>query len=274
MTLALNLPDELLEAIADRVLDRLDRSAESTGYLDVAGAAEFLACGKSRIYALVSAKRIPVHRDGSRLLFDPSELREYVERGGARRPWPSFTSFAARVSARTRARCCRRPAPTAGWRSGVAQRSHFNERNHGMTDDYIERRKALANDMARKACWTVEHSRAKDRHGGRVPPDVERELAKRFGVRSAEAPATPPTSDELLQQYIEAKAREDRDAQLEPNPGDGGARTDQPKSTSTDAAGIRRRIAEAQEAGDVKASISANTELLMLRAEERKQQQQ
>ena len=46
--------------------------------MDVAGAAEFLACGKDRIYALVSARRIPHHRDGSRLLFDRAELREYV----------------------------------------------------------------------------------------------------------------------------------------------------------------------------------------------------
>jgi len=49
-------------------------------------AAAYLACPKSRIYALLSARRIPHDRDGSRVLFDRAELREWVLRGGARRP--------------------------------------------------------------------------------------------------------------------------------------------------------------------------------------------
>ena len=56
------------------------------GYMNVDQAAEFLACKRDRIYALVSAGRIPHHRDGTRLLFDRAELREYVRDGGARRP--------------------------------------------------------------------------------------------------------------------------------------------------------------------------------------------
>jgi excisionase family DNA binding protein len=43
-------------------------------WVDVAGAAEHLACKRQRIYDLVHAKRIPHHRDGSRLLFRRSEL--------------------------------------------------------------------------------------------------------------------------------------------------------------------------------------------------------
>ncbi len=88
--ISIDLPDALVDAVADRVLDRLaastDVEREPAGYLDVTGAAEFLACPPSRIYSLVSAKRLPVHRDGSRLLFDRSELRGYVRDGGARRP--------------------------------------------------------------------------------------------------------------------------------------------------------------------------------------------
>lgn len=85
--LSLTLPPEVLEAIAERAAEILaDRQGERTGYLDVAGAAEFLACPKSRIYALVSADRIPYEKDGSRLLFDRGELRAYVANGGARRP--------------------------------------------------------------------------------------------------------------------------------------------------------------------------------------------
>lgn len=92
--LALELPDELVEQVAERVAAILaerqretgDESPRVSGYLDVAGAAAFLACPSSRIYALVSAQRLPVHRDGSRLLFDRAELRAYVAAGGARRP--------------------------------------------------------------------------------------------------------------------------------------------------------------------------------------------
>jgi excisionase family DNA binding protein len=87
--LAVPLPDELVEELAGRVAALLtERQPASTdaGYLDVPGAAEFLSCPPSRIYALVSASRLPVYRDGSRLLFDRNELRAYVAAGGAKRP--------------------------------------------------------------------------------------------------------------------------------------------------------------------------------------------
>ena len=86
--ITLDLGEEMVERIARRAAELLaERESPSDGgYLDVAGAALFLACPKSRIYALVSAGRLPHHHDGSRLLFDPVELREYVRRGGAKRP--------------------------------------------------------------------------------------------------------------------------------------------------------------------------------------------
>lgn len=86
--LGLELPDELVERIAERaaaIVSSREDTADA-GYLDVAGAAEFLSCPRSRVYALTSAGRLPVHRDGSRLLFDRTELRRYVDAGGARRP--------------------------------------------------------------------------------------------------------------------------------------------------------------------------------------------
>jgi excisionase family DNA binding protein len=62
--------------VAARVAELLaDREAGPQGYLSVDAAAQFLACPKSGIYALASAGRIPVHRDGSRLLFRASEPR-------------------------------------------------------------------------------------------------------------------------------------------------------------------------------------------------------
>jgi excisionase family DNA binding protein len=66
--------------VAARVAELLaDREAGPQGYLSVDAAAQFLACPKSGIYALASAGRIPVHRDGSRLLFRASEPRAWVD---------------------------------------------------------------------------------------------------------------------------------------------------------------------------------------------------
>ena len=85
---ALSFDDEFLDELAERIAERLGAAggADDHGFLDVDGAARYMSCPKSRIYSLVSAKRLPHHRDGSRLLFDRAELREFVRRGGARRP--------------------------------------------------------------------------------------------------------------------------------------------------------------------------------------------
>jgi excisionase family DNA binding protein len=81
------LRDELVEQAAVRAAELLaEHVTEPDGFLDVNGAAEFLVCPKSRIYALVSASRIPHYKDGSRLLFDRGELQEYVRNGGSKRP--------------------------------------------------------------------------------------------------------------------------------------------------------------------------------------------
>jgi excisionase family DNA binding protein len=81
------LRDELVEQAAVRAAELLAEDVtEPDGFLDVNGAAEFLVCPKSRIYALVSAGRIPHYKDGSRLLFDRGELQAYVRNGGSKRP--------------------------------------------------------------------------------------------------------------------------------------------------------------------------------------------
>jgi excisionase family DNA binding protein len=85
--LALYLPDELVDAVVDRVLEATAaREPVEDRWLDVAGAAEHLSCPPSRIYSLTSAGRIPHEKDGSRLLFRVSELDAWVRSGGARRP--------------------------------------------------------------------------------------------------------------------------------------------------------------------------------------------
>lgn len=86
--LALELPPELLEHLAELaaalVAERLEPAAEP--WIGVGTAAEHLDCPRSRVYALASAGRVPLERDGSRLLFKRSQLDEWVRAGGAKRP--------------------------------------------------------------------------------------------------------------------------------------------------------------------------------------------
>jgi excisionase family DNA binding protein len=79
--------EEALEALARRAAELVREGMErDEGFMNVEEASTFLACGPNRLYALVSARRIPHHKDGSRLLFCRRELREYVRQGGAKRP--------------------------------------------------------------------------------------------------------------------------------------------------------------------------------------------
>lgn len=81
------LDDEAFAALADRLVPILGpRIKPPEPWLDVGKAAEHLACPRSRIYALVSAGRMPHQKDGSRLLFRREELDEWVRSGGERRP--------------------------------------------------------------------------------------------------------------------------------------------------------------------------------------------
>lgn len=86
LSLTVELPPVVMAEIVRQVAATLDLERGDDGFLDVAGAADFLACGKDRIYSLVSARRIPFHKDGSRTLFDRAELRQWVRRGGGKRP--------------------------------------------------------------------------------------------------------------------------------------------------------------------------------------------
>lgn len=83
------LPVEFVERVAERVAGLLADSAVPAGpepYFGVAAAADYLACPRSRLYALVSAGRIPHRKDGSRLLFRASEIDAWLDAGGGRRP--------------------------------------------------------------------------------------------------------------------------------------------------------------------------------------------
>ena len=87
---ALALPDELVEAIAERAAELLadrDAGAGDDGWLRGADRiAAYLDCPRSRVYALASARRIPVHHDGSALIARRSELDRWLRDGGGVRP--------------------------------------------------------------------------------------------------------------------------------------------------------------------------------------------
>ncbi len=86
--LTFELTPEAVERIAERAAELV---AERNGHaqdswLSVAEAAEHLRCTPSRIYSLVSARRVPFHKDGSRTLFRRSELDDWVRSGSGRCP--------------------------------------------------------------------------------------------------------------------------------------------------------------------------------------------
>ena len=87
---SLAFPPELVEQIAERaaelVAEKQGGTADGDGWLTVAECADYLRCSTGRVYQLVSARRIPFEKDGSRVLFRRSELDRWVKTGGARCP--------------------------------------------------------------------------------------------------------------------------------------------------------------------------------------------
>jgi excisionase family DNA binding protein len=86
--LSVSLPPELVEIVAERAAELVEERSDARvePWIGVREASAHLACPRSRIYALVSARRIPHRKDGSRLLFRRSELDAWLAEGGAVRP--------------------------------------------------------------------------------------------------------------------------------------------------------------------------------------------
>jgi hypothetical protein len=84
-----SLPPEAIEQIAKRVAEILaDRQpGEEDSWLRGADRiAAYVDAPPSRVYALASANRIPLHRDGSALVARRSELDAWMRNGGGKRP--------------------------------------------------------------------------------------------------------------------------------------------------------------------------------------------
>lgn len=79
--------DQLAEALAPRLARFINNAEASNGWLRGAEEiAAYIGSPRSRVYALASAGRIPVERDGSALIARRSELDAWLRAGGARRP--------------------------------------------------------------------------------------------------------------------------------------------------------------------------------------------
>lgn len=77
---ALPLPAELVDALAERVAERVAATMPTPRdpYMNVDEAAEYIACGKKRIYELKERGAVACYQDGKRLLFRREDLDAYV----------------------------------------------------------------------------------------------------------------------------------------------------------------------------------------------------
>lgn len=80
LPIAITLSSALIDRLAAQVADRLivRTTPPATPYLNVDQAAEYLACGKRRVYDLVEREAVVFFRDGKRLLFRRADLDAYV----------------------------------------------------------------------------------------------------------------------------------------------------------------------------------------------------
>jgi excisionase family DNA binding protein len=89
-TIPLEIDDALIERIARRAAELVRQwngSDDADPWLRGADRiATYIDCSRSRVYALVSARRIPIHHDGSALIARRSELDSWLRAGGGRRP--------------------------------------------------------------------------------------------------------------------------------------------------------------------------------------------
>lgn len=77
----LDIPDEIVEAIAARVAGLIEPGTSPSPLLDVKEAAAYLRCEPKRVYDLTSQRRIAFVKDGSRTLIRREALDQYLAKG-------------------------------------------------------------------------------------------------------------------------------------------------------------------------------------------------
>jgi len=87
--LRVEIDEDLIEQIAERAAELIGERSEARqpdGWLRGADKiAAYIDAPRSRVYALVSARRIPIHHDGSALIARRSELDRWLVQGGGLR---------------------------------------------------------------------------------------------------------------------------------------------------------------------------------------------
>lgn len=86
MDLTFDIGDELVDRIARRTAELVAAAAEDGWLRGADKIAAYIDAPRSRVYGLVSARRIPVHHDGSALIARRSELDAWLLNGGGLRP--------------------------------------------------------------------------------------------------------------------------------------------------------------------------------------------
>jgi excisionase family DNA binding protein len=83
--LTLAVPDDVVEAVAERVVDLLGERLPTRPepWLDVDAAAEYLAAPRARMYDLVAEGRLRCAKDGRRSLFRREWLDDLLEEHAA-----------------------------------------------------------------------------------------------------------------------------------------------------------------------------------------------
>jgi excisionase family DNA binding protein len=85
LTLALSMPEQLLQAFAERVAtlvnERLEPARPQSPWLDFDAAQAYLGFSRDRLYKLTAARAIPFRkkRHGQGLLFHRGELDRWLE---------------------------------------------------------------------------------------------------------------------------------------------------------------------------------------------------
>ena len=89
MRLGVDVPPELLEAVAERAAELvLERGADAvltSPFVSVPEAAELLRCERQRVYDLLSQRRLSRLKEGGRTLLDRSEVIALVREETQRR---------------------------------------------------------------------------------------------------------------------------------------------------------------------------------------------
>lgn len=88
MDLSVDISDDLVEQIAERAAELVAgwQDGEGDWLRGADRIAAYIDSPRSRVYALVSAGRIPVYHDGAALVARRPDLDAWLIAGGAKRP--------------------------------------------------------------------------------------------------------------------------------------------------------------------------------------------